>query len=223
MPPATKPIIYGPQSPIVSDSDDTPRISPSGVTQLQQIVGSFLYYTRAVDSSMLVALGSLASAQSRATVNTELAVTQFLDYAANHPLDTVRLHASPMTLAIHSDTSYLSEPAALSRISGIFYLSTPKTANNPLPTVNGAIHIISAILQKRITSVAEAEIAAAFIMPAKPALSALHLNLWVTLNRQHHTKLTTALPTVSSKKTIKQKSTRIIDMNFYWLRDKVAD
>jgi hypothetical protein len=222
-PHTAKPIIYGPQSPIVSDSDDSPRISPSRVTRLQQIVGTFLYYARAVDSSMLVALGSLASAQTRATENTELTVTHFLDYAATHPLATVRFHASPMTLAIHSDASYLSEPEARSRISGIFYLSTPKTPDNPLPPLNGAIHIISSILQKRITSVAEAEIAALFYNAGEAC------PLRVALEFMGHPQPATPLQTDNStansvlNNTIKQKRTRIVDMNFYWLRDKVAD
>jgi hypothetical protein len=173
---------------------------------------------------MLVALGSLSSAQTRATVNTELAVTQFLDYAATHPLATIRFHAYTMavSLAIHSDASYLSE--SHSRTSSIFYLSiTAKTPNNPLPPLNGAIHIVSSILQKRITSVAEAKIAALFYNSGEAC------PLRVPFEFMGHHQQATPLQTNNSNdngvlnNTIKQKRTRIIDMNFYWLLDKVAE
>jgi hypothetical protein len=60
-------MVYGQASQLTDDADTSARISPDRVTRLQQIVGTFLYYARAVDSSMLVALGSLAAAQTCAT------------------------------------------------------------------------------------------------------------------------------------------------------------
>jgi hypothetical protein len=54
---------------------------------------------------MLVALGSLASVQTKATAKTKLVVTKFIDYAATHPFATIPSQASP--LAVHRDESYL--------------------------------------------------------------------------------------------------------------------
>ena len=48
-------------------------LSPPEITTLQQMIGVLLYYARAVDSTMLVALGTLAAAQTKATSNTMLA------------------------------------------------------------------------------------------------------------------------------------------------------
>jgi hypothetical protein len=45
-------------------------------------------------------------------------VHQFLDYAATYPNAIITYKASDMILAIHSDTSYLSEPKARSRAGG---------------------------------------------------------------------------------------------------------
>jgi hypothetical protein len=96
---------------------------------------------------MLVALGTLASAQTKATLNTEKAITQFLDYAATNPNATITYFPSDMILIIHSDASYLSEPEARSRAGGIFYMSNQITKDNPNPPLNGAIHITSKIMK----------------------------------------------------------------------------
>jgi hypothetical protein len=71
---------------------------------------------------MLVALGSLAVAQSKGTQATEIACTKLLNYAATHPDGSIRFHASGMILHLHSNASYLSEPKARSRVGGIFFL-----------------------------------------------------------------------------------------------------
>jgi hypothetical protein len=222
-PHAAKPIVYGPSTQFTDDADTSTPLTATQVTRLQQIVGTFLYYARAVDSSMLVALGSLAAAQTRATTNTNIAVTQFLDYAATHPNTSVRFTRSPMILNIHSDASYLSEPQSRSRIGGIFFFSSNKTSSSPLPPLNGAVHIVSVILKKRVSSVAEAEVAACFHNSREAC------ELRTTLDFLGHPQPATPIQTDNQTAmgiltdTIKQKRSKAIDMNFYWLRDRVFD
>ena len=67
---------------------------------------------------MLVALGTLGSAQTKGTQQTMEAAVDPLNYAATHPNAKVRFRASEMTLHIHSDASCLSEPEARSRVGG---------------------------------------------------------------------------------------------------------
>ena len=75
---------------------------------------------------MLVALGSLAAAQTKATTNTMIAANQLLDYAYTHPNATIRFKKSDMILKIHSDASYLSESEAKSRAGGKFFWATTR-------------------------------------------------------------------------------------------------
>jgi hypothetical protein len=103
---------YGAKTQMTDQPDTSPKLTSERIQRLQQIVGTFLYYARAVDSTMLVPLGTLAAAQTTATINTEKAIEQFLDYAASNPSATVRYKASDMTLHVHSDASYLSESHA---------------------------------------------------------------------------------------------------------------
>lgn len=50
--------------------DTETNLEAKQVKPLQQQIGVLLYYAQAVDSIMIVALGSLAAAQMKATANT---------------------------------------------------------------------------------------------------------------------------------------------------------
>lgn len=211
---------YGAKVQLTPPQDDSPRLTPAQVTHLQQVIGTFLYYARAVDSTMLVPLGSLAAAQTTATTATLQHLTQFLDYSSTYPDATVRFSASPMILTVHSDASYLSESHARSRAGGIFYLSGPHDPVTPVPT-NGAVHITSVILKHVMSSAAEAELAALFYI-AQDACS-----IRVTLEELGHPQPPTAIQTDNecakgiANDTVKQRRSRAMDMRFYWIRDRI--
>ena len=97
---------YGAKTQLTQPADTTHPLHKKDTKRLQEIVGTLLYYGRAVDSTMLVALGTLASAQTIGTQATKRAAHQLLDYCFTHPDATVRFHASGMVLTIHSDASY---------------------------------------------------------------------------------------------------------------------
>ena len=64
----------------------------------------YLYYARAVDMTILMALSLIASEQTKGTKRTLEKAYQVLDYIALHPYAVVRFQASDMVLNIHSDT-----------------------------------------------------------------------------------------------------------------------
>ena len=68
--PAT-PIKYGKHAQKTTPPDTSPSLSAADKKRLEQIIGSFLYYARALDLTMLKALNSLASKQSKPTENTK--------------------------------------------------------------------------------------------------------------------------------------------------------
>jgi hypothetical protein len=80
----------------------------------RQLIGILLYYGRAVDSTILVSLSSLAAAQSKPTSHKLSLVKWLLDYAATNPDAILPYKKSNMVLAMHSNTSYLSTPLAQS-------------------------------------------------------------------------------------------------------------
>ena len=220
---------YGAKIQYAEDDDTSPPLSPKALTRLQQIVGIFLYYARAIDSTMLVALGgSLASAQTKGTEQTTIAITQLLNYCATNPDAILRYSASEMALHVHSDASYLSEKRARSRAGGLFFLSSKLSPPNiaPLPNSipppnNGAVHVHSSIISAVMPSATEAETGALFYNGKEAAM------LRNSLRDMGHPQTATPIQTDNAcaagiaNETVKQRRSKAMDMRFYWIRDRV--
>ena len=103
--------------------DDTPLLDEKSTKYVQSAVGCFLYYARALDSTMLPALNQIASQQAQPTQRVLTKVQRLLDYANTYSQAYVRFYASDMQLMIDSDAAYLVLPKARSRIAGYFRLS----------------------------------------------------------------------------------------------------
>ena len=150
---------YGAKQQFAQDDDQSPTLSKEDKTFIQEVVGVFLYYARAVDCTMLAALGSLASQQANPTENTMKEVKQFLDYASTHQDATITYRSSNTIIAVHIDASYLSKTKARSRAGGHFFLSE----NEEYPANNGAVLTIAQIIKVVMSSAAEAELGALYI------------------------------------------------------------
>jgi hypothetical protein len=221
----TKPI-YGTHPQLTSPVDDTALLPPSALIRIQEITGTL--YARALDYTMLVALGTIVSNQSKGTQATAQALTQILNYAAAHPDATVRYTASDMYLHIHSDSdaSYLSKAKARSRAGGTFFLSSrpPDPSATPHPDAtppphNGAIHTISSIMRNVMASATEAELGAVFHNARD------YVPLRIALEEMGHPQAATPIQTDNAcaagvaNETVKQRRSKAIDMRFYWIRD----
>ena len=55
---------------------------------IYEIVGKILYYARAIDPTMVMALNSLVAVQTKPTIENAKQITQFLNYSATHS-DTI--------------------------------------------------------------------------------------------------------------------------------------
>ena len=125
--------------------------------EIQQTICTLLYYARAVDPTLAVALSALAAEQSNGTETTAKTVTKLLNYCATHPDAAIQYKPSEMILCLHSDASYLTEPKARSRTGGHFYMgnTTDNKLNGPILNPTGVIKVVT-------SSAAEAEIAGVF-------------------------------------------------------------
>ena len=117
-----------------------------------------LYYSRAVDPTLLTTLSQIASRQSTATEEVATMIKQLPDYVATHSNAGIRYVASDMILNLHSGASYLSEPKAKSRAGGHFWLGNKgdKYFNN------GAIITLSSVIKHVMSSASKSELAALF-------------------------------------------------------------
>jgi hypothetical protein len=59
---------------------------------IQEVIGVFLYYGWAIDSTMLTALSAIASAQAEPTEETMAQCKLFLDYITNLDMDCIKLY-----------------------------------------------------------------------------------------------------------------------------------
>jgi hypothetical protein len=167
---------YGVPTQLTPPADESKPLPPDGIQRLQQIIGTLLYYARAVDPTLLVALATLGSAQAKDTEATATATVHLLNYCATNPDACLCYKASDMVLYIHSDASYLSDPKARSRSGGHFFLSDrPADLDQPptkAPTPNGPLHTSSVILRNVMASAAEAEVGPSLSMHKKAPSSA---------------------------------------------------
>jgi hypothetical protein len=205
---------------LTEQPDDTQRLDKKGITTVQQIVGTFLFYARAVDNTMLPALNALGTQQANATEMTQTRIKQFLDYCASHKDATIRYRASDMELKIHSDAAYLVESKARSREGGHFYMGNKEQEKTP-DINNGAVHTNATLLKVVVSSAAEAEVGALF------GNTKIGATLRTTLEDMGHPQPATIVITDNTtasgivNDTIKQRRSRAFDMRYYWVRDRI--
>ena len=58
---------FGTEAQALLPPNSSPKLDAKGIKRVQQIVGSILYYARAVDMTVLMALSSIAAEQTKAT------------------------------------------------------------------------------------------------------------------------------------------------------------
>jgi hypothetical protein len=213
------PPMHGAKTQYVEDETTSAALSDKGVNKSQQLMGTLLYYARAVDPTLIMPVNVLASEQSKATALTADKVIKLLNYCNTHPETKIRYHISDMILHIHSDASYLSEKEATSRARGFFYMGSSINTNKKL--TNGEILIISKVLKHVMSLAEEAATGAVFINAKEGAV------LRTTLEELGHPHPLTPMETDNttatgySNGTIKQKLTKAMDMHFYWIKDRV--
>ena len=140
----------------------THHLDVSDTQRVREVVGALLFYARAVDSSLLKALGTTASQQAKGTQATLRAITKLLNYCACNPNTIVRFTASDMILHVDSDASYLSEMKARSCAGGYLYLGNKPRPGQPDPPLNRAILVLCQIMKEVVASASEAELTALF-------------------------------------------------------------
>ena len=101
---------YGVQVQYAQDNDSSLLLTAKKFNLVQQSFGKLLYYSIAVDPTMLTALISITAQQSKVTEKTYAETLWLLNYAATHLNAKIHYTASDIIIYIHSDASYLSEP-----------------------------------------------------------------------------------------------------------------
>ena len=214
---------YGKKLQCAPPPDASDKLNPAGIKRIQSICGSFLYYARAVDPTILPALNEIAVKQASPTLETTKKVNMLMDYLATYPNAKLRYYAGTMNLKVDSDAAYLVLPNARSRVAGHFYLEASPHPNKAYPGKNNAPLLTECYtLRNVVSSAAEAECGGIFHN------CVVAIGLRNTLNEMGHPQEKTRVSTDNTTATsfvhsaMRAKRSKSWDMKFNWLRDRTA-
>ena len=218
---AASPAIYTPPAygahSQMTEVDESQPLGPKAIKELQEFVGSFMFYARAVDGTMLTAVNHIASEMAAPTQQTDAMEQRLLAYSLEYPNNELVFTASDMILHMQTDASYLSRSSARSVVGGLEYLG-----NRDQPTqINGAVHTFSAILDVVVASAGEAEYGGLFT-GAKHGEGSREVLAFLGYTQPPTIILgDSACATGIANDMVKIKRTKSIDMRFHWVRDRI--
>ncbi len=134
--------LYGSKLLQLATEDTTNLLTNVHKTEIQAIVGTILYYARAVEPSLLPVANEIASQQAAPTQAALKATNRLLSYCAAHRTGSITFHACDMCLHGVSDASYLSRSYARCVAGAYLFLGN---FNRPTQ-INGPIHVFSTII-----------------------------------------------------------------------------
>ncbi len=210
------PIQYGAKKQYAIQESKVTLLDNKAKRFIQQVCGKFLFLGRAVDSTLLCPISTIALQSSKPTEDTMQQTLQPLHYLATQEDAVLSYHASDMVLAVRSNTSYLSKPKAQSQAGGHSFLSS----NTTVPPNNGAILNIAHIIKNVMSSATEAELVGLDIMVCK----AVYIR--IILEELGHIQPPTPLQTENAiadsiiNGKVQPKQTKAMDMRFHWLRNQ---
>jgi hypothetical protein len=201
--------------------DISPKLSPDKIKEIQHIIGSILYYTRAINITVLMALSSIAIKQSKGTTNLMQKAKQLLNYLATYNNATICFRASNMIMNIHSDASHLSESNAQSWACRHFFMGWSPKDGDPIK-LNDKIFTLCAILRFIIASVEEAKLGALFLNCKEGMIFCLTLEELGHLQSKTPIHCNNATAVGIANNTVKWQQSCSMEMLYFWVCDKVA-
>ena len=85
---------------------------------IKQKTGAILYYGRAINYTILLALTEIAQKQAKPTVYTQDEMSMLMSYCATHPSFVICFHANDTSLHVDTAAVYLVKPGAKGKIAG---------------------------------------------------------------------------------------------------------
>ena len=207
-------IVFGAKEQLTQEEDTSLALDATGIKRVQAIVGALLYYARAVDNKLLVALSTISGHQAAATKKTNKAVNQLLDYCATYPNNGILYRSSDMILCAHSDAGFQNESRGRSRAGAHMFLSE----DEPIPKWNGQVLTIAQFMKFVMALASEVELGAMFITAQSMVLqrNTLEEMGWKQPRSPIHTDNSAAAGVDNN--TIVPRKLKAMDRRLYWLR-----
>jgi hypothetical protein len=214
---STSPLVLHPSQRL--HEDNSRPCTPAELTYLQQVIGVYLYYARAVDCTMLTAVNHLSSMLASATQHTLDCADRLIRYSASYPNHCITMYGCDMQLFMQSDASYLTRPNARSVAGGIAFLGN----HDDLQPHSGPLFCCSSIIPTVCSSAAEAEYAALFHCAKSGIwLRTILTTMGYTQRAAIPLQCDNAVAVGIANQTVKPKMSKAIDMRYHWIRDQVS-
>ncbi len=113
---------YGAKIQYAESQDESPLLNEQDTTHVQAVMGTLLYYARAVDSTILTALSSLITEQAKPTQKMVEKVKQLLDYCASQE-EAINTYNTSKMILVHSNAGYCNKKKSRSQVGWHFFLS----------------------------------------------------------------------------------------------------
>eukprot|EP00957_Ditylum_brightwellii_P188493 14349909-Ditylum_brightwellii.AAC.1 len=113
-------------------------------------MGTFLYYIRAIDCTILPTIHKISADQVKPTINTAKQSTMLMDYLAMYPNAVLRFFAGNVQLHVDSNAAYLVVDGAKSHIASYSYCASNPHALNYNKTPHSAPILIECRTLKHV-------------------------------------------------------------------------
>ena len=152
-------ITYGIKVQQEPEEDSSPALYEKWVLRVQRISGALIYYVKAVNNKLLVALSTIGAHKYSATEKTLKSINQLLDYCATYPDDGIVYRSSDIVMTAYSDSGFNNEAKAIIRAGDYIFIYE----NEPITRWNGTILTIEQMIKYVLSLAAESEMGALFL------------------------------------------------------------
>ncbi len=101
------PIKYGAKKQYAKQESTAPPVNPTEKKFIQKVCGKFIFYGRAVDSTVLTPISAIASQSANPTKETLPHINQLLNYLATQEDAVLTYNHIEMIMTVNSDTCHL--------------------------------------------------------------------------------------------------------------------
>jgi hypothetical protein len=144
---------------IASEQIESPTEVPDSKQHVQAVNGTYLFYGRIIDYSMLEQTNTIGQSQANPTTKTLEQVNHLLGYAKEYPDTKLVLHGNDMQLRVMYDASFMKASLGRSKGGIVYYMAN---INDPPELTPSIFDVDSFVIPIVCASVAEAEYATAF-------------------------------------------------------------
>ena len=210
------PPVYG-SNDIDTEIESIAKHVPEMKNFVQSTNGTYLFYGRIIDYSILEQTNTIGQSQGNPTTDTIDQVNHLIGYVKEYPDTKLIIKGNDMQLRVMYDASFMTAHARKSKGGAVYYLAN---TNDPKELTNNIFDVDAFIIPCMCASVAEAEYATAFHSGQK---AYFYRNVLDFLN---YPQLATPfygdnkIAIDISNDACKLRKAKAIDKSYHWFRDR---